>query len=130
MDEAGQIYVADSGNHRVIRMDDMTGAGWTPLLSYGAGYPIGVFGDEACRIYMIDSGDSRIVRVDDITGTGWTTLVLPSGLPGFYSHPIGNPTGIFVDRAGRIYVVAGVPWGRWGRSNGLVVRVTVRGQGT
>lgn len=26
---AGRIYIGDTGNHRVIRIDDMTGTGWT-----------------------------------------------------------------------------------------------------
>ena len=29
VDGAGRIYVADSLNSRIARVDDMTGAGWT-----------------------------------------------------------------------------------------------------
>jgi sugar lactone lactonase YvrE len=37
-DRAGRIYVTESSsNHRVIRMDDMTGANWTVLGTGGAG---------------------------------------------------------------------------------------------
>jgi streptogramin lyase len=32
-----KIYVADSGNHRIVRMDDMTGTNWTTLGSMGSG---------------------------------------------------------------------------------------------
>jgi DNA-binding beta-propeller fold protein YncE len=27
VDAAGKIYVVDSGNHRIVRMDDMSGSG-------------------------------------------------------------------------------------------------------
>src|SRR5438309_11977067 len=42
------IYVADESNNRIVRMDDMTGAGWTPFGTFGSGMnqfngPIGIF---------------------------------------------------------------------------------------
>jgi hypothetical protein len=48
VDTAGRILVADSGNARIVRMDDMTGAGWTALGTFGSGanqflIPNGVF---------------------------------------------------------------------------------------
>ncbi len=48
VDTAGRILVADSGNTRIVRMDDMTGTGWTALGSSGSGanqfvIPNGVF---------------------------------------------------------------------------------------
>lgn len=48
VDGAGQIYVTDLGNSRLVRIDDMTGEGWTTLGSYGSGSkqfvgPNGVF---------------------------------------------------------------------------------------
>jgi hypothetical protein len=48
VDGAGQIYVADQGNSRLVRVDDMTGDGWVSLGSYGSGVnqfvgPNGVF---------------------------------------------------------------------------------------
>jgi hypothetical protein len=32
-----RIYVSDNGNNRIVRMDDMTGAGWTAFGSVGSG---------------------------------------------------------------------------------------------
>ncbi len=48
VDGAGQIYVADQGNSRLVRFDDMTGDGWVAFGSYGSGTnqfvgPNGVF---------------------------------------------------------------------------------------
>jgi hypothetical protein len=37
VDSAGRILVADTGNARIVRMEDMTGAGWTALGSLGNG---------------------------------------------------------------------------------------------
>ncbi len=116
VDAAGRIYVADSDNHRVVRMDDMTGAGWTTLGSHGNGInrfdlrynrPSGVFVDAAGRIYVADSGNRRIVRMDDMTGAGWTTLgkCPPTQVSCIGVNQFHSPVGIFVDAAGRIYVV-------------------------
>src|SRR5438034_11659060 len=32
-----KIYVADASNNHIVRMDDMTGAGWTVLGTFGTG---------------------------------------------------------------------------------------------
>ena len=37
VDTGGKIYAADPGNSRVVRMDDMSGAGWTTFGSTGSG---------------------------------------------------------------------------------------------
>ena len=37
VDTAGRIFVVDASNHRIVRMDDMTGAGWTTFGSSGTG---------------------------------------------------------------------------------------------
>ncbi len=48
VDTGGKIYVVDGGNARLVRMDDMTGAGWTTLGTFGNGpsqfvYPTSAF---------------------------------------------------------------------------------------
>lgn len=45
---APNIFVADGDNHRIARMNDMTGAGWVSIGSRGAGnnqfdWPWGIF---------------------------------------------------------------------------------------
>jgi ClpA/ClpB-like protein len=105
VDKAGRIYVAESSLHRIIRMDDMTGADWTTLGTLGTGVnqfsaPSRVFVDEMDRIYVLDIGNHRVVRVGEMAGAGWTTL----GKPGTGANQFSAPSGIFVDKAGRIYV--------------------------
>ena len=96
------IYVADPISGRVVSMRDMSGAGLMELQVPPAGtfaarvrdaltYPLSVAVDRAGRIYVGDR--ERIVRVDDISGANWRSL------GGF-----GEPSGIFVDSAYRIYV--------------------------
>ena len=73
----GKIYVMDSGHRRIVRIDDMTGAGW---ISYGipdtAGFvqPIGIAVTHEKIIYVADRGNHRIFRIEDMTGTEWLSL--------------------------------------------------------
>jgi DNA-binding beta-propeller fold protein YncE len=101
---AGKIYVADSGNSRIVRINDMTGAGWTTFPDTGISqlyFLRGIFVDAVGRIYVTD-GVSRIGRMDDMTGAGWTTL--GSLLGGSGVNQFSGPKGIFVDATGKIYV--------------------------
>lgn len=107
VDKAGRIYVADSDNDRIVRTNDMNGAGWVILSAFirgGIAYhyylPQGIFVDGAGRIFVADSGNNRIVRMNNMTGAGSTTF----GTPGSWFNQFQNPAGIFVDDAGRIYV--------------------------
>jgi len=102
---APQIYVTEDRNHRLVRIDDMTGAGWITLGTQGGGanqfsFPAGIFVEATGRIYMADGGNNRIVRVDDMTGAGWTSF----GTKGSSVNQFSFPAGVAVDGAGRIYV--------------------------
>ncbi len=79
IDARDRILVADTLNHRVVRIDDMSGRGWTTLGRLGRGarqfaFPAGVMLEGAGRIYVLDTRNNRIVRVDDLSGAGWRTL--------------------------------------------------------
>src|SRR3989304_5027640 len=109
VDAAGRIYIADIGSgydvRRIVRINDMTGAGWTPFGTWGKGVntfdsPGSVFVDAAGKIYVADTANHRIVRINDMTGAGWTAL----GTQGSGAKQFNLPSGIFVDAVGRIYV--------------------------
>lgn len=77
------LYVADTGNHRIDRIDNWTASGWVAKFSafgsQGSGVgqfnePMDVEIDAQGRIYIADTHNHRIVRVNDMTGAGWTTL--------------------------------------------------------
>jgi hypothetical protein len=101
VDRQGRIYVAD-GN-RIVRMNDITGNGWTAFGSHGSGpgqfnYVRGVAVDGRGRIYVSDYFNNRIVRMDDITGAGWAQH--PTSIP--------QPAGVAVDHLDRLYVAVPV----------------------
>ena len=91
----GRLYIADTGNKRIVRMDDLSGKGWTTFGNIGTEKrlhgPVGIAVDEAGRIYIADSPD-RIVRIDDMTGKGWITF----GVRGVGVGQFTSPTGIFI----------------------------------
>src|SRR5262245_4224463 len=109
---SGAIYVTDSSNNRVVRINDMTGAGWTTIGTQGAGVkqfnaPAGLYvaWDHLSfppkrHIYVADRLNHRIVRFDDMGGAGWKTF----GTQGDGIKQFNEPTGIHVDHQGRIYV--------------------------
>src|SRR5215467_9228115 len=64
------IYVADTVNSRIVRMDDMTGKNWVAFGEEGfepnhLHYPEGLYVDTAGKIYIADVANNRIVRIDD-----------------------------------------------------------------
>jgi sugar lactone lactonase YvrE len=104
------IYVTDTGNSRIVRMDDMNGTNWIPFGSSGSSTnqflsPAGIFvtstvGSMTSGIYVTDTGNNRIVRMDNITGANWSYY----GSSGNGVGQFNSPTGIFIDSSGRIYV--------------------------
>ena len=99
------VYIADSGNNRIVRTADILGSDWTSIGKLGSGTkqfsaPWGVALDAAGKIYVSDSGNCRIVRMDDIKGTNWTSY----GTCGPAAGQFSNPEGLWVDAGGKIYV--------------------------
>lgn len=92
-----RIFVADSGNNRIVRIvrvDDMTGADWTTFAngSIGGSIPDSISGvpRTGTHLYLTDQGNGRLVCVDDMTyangvavgssGSGAGQLKFPSGV--------------------------------------------------
>src|SRR5437016_13724130 len=70
-----KIYVGDASNNRIVRMDDMIGAGWTPFGVFGTGpnqfrFPSGIYVSAAEQIVVEDAINRIIVRVDSMGGAG------------------------------------------------------------
>ncbi len=102
------IYVADTANHRIVRVDNMTGAGWTSAGTLGAGQlqftnPRGIhFGrptDLAPRLYVADSGNHRIVALTAALNWGEALGSIGSGTGQFV-----GPSGVFHTEGLRILV--------------------------
>ncbi len=118
LDERGRIYIADDGNNRIVRMDDMRGTNWTTLGGTQGRdqnqfcLPTGIAVDGNGRIYVADEGNNRIVFVSDITGAGWKSFGVP---PASQSCP----AGVWVDASGHNIYVADLTCGHIGLMNDI-----------
>src|SRR5260370_34537374 len=79
IDSAGGIYVMDTGNSRLVRMDDMNGTNWISYGTVGSGVSqflsyVSVAGDASNRIYVTGSGNCRIVGIEHDDRTTSTDL--------------------------------------------------------
>ncbi len=103
VDSAGDVYVADTANHRIQKFDDQGNF----LLKWGAqgsgagqfNAPKGVAVDSADNVYVVDSGNHRIQKftANGSFVTAWGSL--GSG-PGQFSQPFG----VAVDSLDNVYV--------------------------
>ena len=119
VDVAGNLYIADTGNHR-IRKVDATGtittiAGRTfsgdggPASQAQLSEPEGVAADRAGNVYISDSNNHRIRKVD---ATGTITTIAGTGESGFSGDggpasqaQLFYPRGVAVDGLGNLYIV-------------------------
>lgn len=123
VDAAGNTYIADYSNHRVRKVDAVTGVITTIAGTGMAGFsgdsnaatlaqlnaPIDVEVDRQGNVFIADYSNQRIRKIDKATGV--ITTVAGIGTAGF-SGDGGNalqaelnfPTGIALDDAGNIYI--------------------------
>lgn len=77
-DRQDPIYICELSNNRLVRINDMTGAGWVAIGTDGQGvhqftFPMGIAVDQKNRLYVVDSGNHRLVGMDDINSTNWVS---------------------------------------------------------
>jgi NHL repeat len=99
------VYIADTGNNRIVETADILGSNWVSFGKLGTGTkqftaPYSVALDAAGKIYVSDAGNCRIVRIDNMTGLNWTSY----GTCGVGTGQFSNPEGLWVDVNGKIYV--------------------------
>ena len=134
VDSKGRVYIPDVLNSRIVRIDDMTGKGWTaygerlgneesddPRVGKFTGL-VAVALDSKERIYILEQGIPRVIRVDDMQGNGWTAFgkkgtILDEWVPEVHCgesplpwksdgvNVFSGPKAMTVDYQDRIYVI-------------------------
>ena len=123
VDATGDVYIADTDNHRIRKVTAATGIiataagngtgarGPEPIFATSASlfYPAGVSVDAAGNLYIADTSSHLIRRVD--VGTGFLTTIAGNGEAGYggdggiaAAATINNPSGVAVDSNGNVYV--------------------------
>lgn len=123
VDTLGNVFFADSGLDRIMRIDAESGILTTAVGDGFADYagdglaatraslnnPRGVFVDTDGSIYFADQNNHRIRKVDAVTGL--VSTVAGDGVPRFlddgYSAsttPINSPSDVFLDRDGNMFI--------------------------
>jgi sugar lactone lactonase YvrE len=145
LDSAGNLYIVDSGNSR-IRKVDLSGTITTVAGNGMAGYngdniaatsaelysPFGVAVDSAGNLYISQYSGQRLRKVDS---SGIITTVAGTGTAGYngdniaaISAELNYPTGVAVDSAGNLYIADSNQRLRKVDASGIIT--TVAGTGT
>ncbi len=97
VDTAGNVYIVDTGNNRIVEVNAqgvasvVTITGLTPALSSPNGIAIDGSGD----LYVADTGNSRVVEITS-AGAG---SVISTG-----SVTLGSPKGVALDQSGDLFI--------------------------
>lgn len=124
LDGAGNLYIADSGNNAIRRVDAVTGLITTIAGTLGQQgstgdggaataakltFPYGIAFDAARDLYIADTGNNRVRRVDATTGV--ITTVAGSGVVGYdgdakpaTAAALNSPWNVVVGADGSFYI--------------------------
>ena len=159
LDIAGNLYIADHGNHRARRVDASNGNISTVAGTGEEGFggdggpaaaamlkePKGIVLDVAGNLYIADSGNIRVRKVNASTGN--ISTVAGIGIPGFAGDGgpataarLNDPQDVAMDEAGNLHIADAVdayPYTSYGNhrirkvdaSTGIISTVAGKGLG-
>jgi sugar lactone lactonase YvrE len=123
IDPTDNLYIADTGNHRIRKLSLITGIITTiagtgtqgfsgdngPATSAAIDSPTGLAVDSAGNLYLADTHNNRIRKI--IVSTGTITTIAGNGSPGFSGDAVAAtsavlaiPHGLSLDAAGNLYL--------------------------
>ena len=123
VDSEGNLFIADSGNARIRRVDSQTDVITTVAGTNASGFsgdggkaiqaelnwPAGILVDPEGNLFILDRRNNRIRRVD--AQTGIITTVVGTGEAGFLGDGgkatqarLYNPSGFFMDSEGNLFI--------------------------
>ncbi len=149
VDTTGNIYISDSTNNRVRKVDALTGVITTvagngtrdfsgdggPAIKASLAFPMGLTVDQEGNLFIADARNHRIRRVD--AQTGIITTVAGQGIRGLggdngpaLSALMSYPTSVTLDKEGNLYIADSENGGirRVDKKTGIISSVV--GEGT
>lgn len=110
VDAAGNIYIPDVSNHRVVKWTPGASAGVVVAGGNGQGVaanqlntPMGVYVDAAQNVYVADFSNARIQKWAPGASSG-TTVAGISGSAGTTSDRLREPIHVTMDASGNLYI--------------------------
>jgi sugar lactone lactonase YvrE len=96
-DNAGNLYVTDGGNNRVVQFPvSSTGFGAPVTIASSLSHPTGITIDWDGNLYIADSGNSRVVKLPAVSGRFGSLITIAAGLDA--------PGGIAIDTVGNLFI--------------------------
>lgn len=95
VDPQGHILVADTGNNRIVRINNITGRGWDEMQGFHK--PEGVCISDG-KLYISDTESDRVLVFDQFAGKLLETIT---------HTELKRPAGLWADAKGHIFVSSG-----------------------
>jgi serine/threonine protein kinase/basic membrane lipoprotein Med (substrate-binding protein (PBP1-ABC) superfamily)/DNA-binding beta-propeller fold protein YncE/transcriptional regulator with XRE-family HTH domain len=100
---SGDVYVADPGHHRILKLksDGKVRVFWKGAWDAGrpVASPVGLTRDARGDLYVTDTAENQVLALSP------TGEVLRRWRGGGSAGPLGQPSGVAIDSRGRLYVV-------------------------
>ena len=97
VDATGNLYIADSGNNRVLK-ETLSGGTYTQsTIGSGLNLPFGVAVDASGNVYIADLNNGRVLK-ETLSGGSYTQSTISSNIP--------FPVAVAVDGGGNVYVAS------------------------